>query len=224
MRITPFAVLEQHARDEFARRFRDQPEPRFLNVRATLQLDAPRSLVWGGVGYWAPPLGFEDGLRLLAVSSYLADALRQDHAAGIRTAVQTATPLLRKVLRRRPPPMWRVFARVRDAAAAQRAFLHDDPEALLHLMRWLMQVEDEAPTVPPGKRVTVDLIANRYVFEDALKREPRSWKDYVYGMHHVARKAAQEDLRTAVAVRIGVNADKKGWQDYEREQRPAAGW
>jgi hypothetical protein len=222
MRITPFAVLEQHARDEFARRFRDVPEPKFLNVRATLQLDAARSLVWGGIGYWSPPLGFEDGLRLFAVSSYLADALRQN--AGVSSAVQIAVPLLRKVMRRRIRPWWRPLARIREAAAAQRAFVADDPQELLHLMRWLLHVEDEAPSVPPSTRATIDLIDNRYAFEGHFKRAPRSWKDYVYGMHHIGRHASRSDLRLAVATRIGVNGDKDGWQAYERELRSAAGW
>jgi hypothetical protein len=224
MRITPFAVLEQHAREEYRRRFSGAPEPRYLNARALLQLDAPRSLVWGGVGYWAPPLGFEDGARLFALSGFLADALRQDHASATRDAVALTVPLLHKALRRRRLPWWRIIARIQQADAAERAFLNDDPHDLLALVRWLLYVEDEAPTVPPSTRVTIDLLDNRYAFEGFFKRPPRSWKDYVYGMHHLGRQASRKDLRLAVATRIGVNGDKDGWRDYERELRAAAGW
>jgi hypothetical protein len=224
VRIKPFAVLEQHAREEYRKRFASVPEPRYLNARALIQLDAPRSLVWGGVGYWAPPLSFEDGQRLFAVSSYLADALKQGHAHAIRSAVQTAIPLIVQSLRRRRPSWWHVLSRIRSAAAALRAFTEDDPQDLLAIMRWLLYVEDEAPSIPADRRVTIDLIDNRYAFEGYFKRPPRSWKDYVYGMHHIGRQSSREDLRNAVATRIGVNADKKGWQEYERELRQAAGW
>jgi hypothetical protein len=218
-RLAAAARAELHAQ-----RTASTPEPRFLNARASLTLDAPRSLVWGGVGYWSPPLGFEDGHRLLAVSSYLADAIRQEHAGAVRSAVQIAAPLLHRALRRSTPPFWRVVRRIRESAAAARAFLHDDPQDVLHLMRWLLHVEDESPATPPDRQITVDLIDNRYAFEDTFKRVPRSWKDYVYGMHHVARKSAREDLRRAVATRIAVNGDKDGWRDYEREMRTAARW
>jgi hypothetical protein len=224
VRITPFEVLEQHARKEYARRYASVPEPKYINARAEIQLDAPRSLVWGGVGYWAPPLSYEHGQRLFAVSSFLADALKQGHAHATRSAVEIAIPLFHQVLRRRRPPVRHVIARIREAAAAQRAFLHDDPQELLHLMRWLLYVEDESPLTPSEQRVTVDLIDNRYAFEGHYKRPPRSWKDYVYGMHHIARQQAREDLRAAVAARVGVNSDEKGWLKHERALRETAGW
>jgi hypothetical protein len=224
VRIKPFAVLEQHAREEYRKRFASVPEPRVLNAHALVSFAAPRSLVWGGVGYWVPPLSYEDGNRLLAAASFIHDALRQDKPVAATAASKTAARILHALLPRRRPPVWRVGERLRQWFRSRFTFYHDPPEQIESLLRWLLHVEDDAPLVPADRQATIDLIDNKYAFEGHFKRPPLSWKDYVYGMRHIARQASREDLRGAVAARIGVNADAKGWRDYERELRALAGW
>jgi hypothetical protein len=80
MRIVPFEVLEEHAREEYRQRFANAPEPKVLNARALAVYDSPRSFVWGGVGYWAPPLSYESGVRLMIAANALRDL--RDHPAA----------------------------------------------------------------------------------------------------------------------------------------------
>ena len=213
MRVVPFAVLEEHAREEYRQRFANAPEPKVLNARALAVYDAPRSFVWGGVGYWAPPLSYEDGMRLMIA----ANALRDLQGAGDRltSAAITAARLIRAVVDRRRRPLWRLWS---------RSFYRDTPESLAGLIGYLLHVEDESPVIPSDQRVTVDLVDNRYTFEGHFKRKPDSWADYVYGMRHIGRATSRGDLRLAIGSRVGVNADDEAWRAFEREMRQHSGW
>lgn len=213
MRIVPFEVLERHAREEYQKRFANAPEPRVINVRALTTLDAPRSFIWGGVGYWAPPLSFESGFRLLVAANALRDLRDGGDPAALERAKIRAARLVRSVLRCRRL-WWRLT----------RAFYRDPPAEVEEVIRHLLYVEDESPVIPSDRPVTVDMVDNLYTFEAAFGRRPRSWRDYVYGMRHIGRANSRGDLRGAVATRIGVNSDEKGWKAFERDMRLYAGW
>jgi hypothetical protein len=212
MRITPFKVLEEHARKEYKKRFAHVPEPRVINARPSASIDAPRSFVWGGIGYWCPPLSYESGKRLLIVANALRDLRGRNEDTARRVAI-TAARLIRKNIRSRRP-FWRLT----------RAFYRDPPEELEAIIRGLLYVEDESTVVPSDRPVTVDLIDNAYAFEFAYKRKPTTWADYVYGLRHIGRDNARHDLRMAIAYRVGANADKRAWEDFDREARAMAGW
>jgi hypothetical protein len=222
MRITPFHVLEQHAREEYRKRYAEVPEPKVINAHAWATFGAPRSLVWGGVGYWAPPLSYEDGMQCLIAANALRDIRRAGKPSP--SVTQQAIAIARSHLRRQRPPFWRVRERVLQWAAHTLAVKRASPIETENALHWLIDVEDDAVYAPSERGVTVDLIANRYAFELAYKRKPESWKDYVYGLRHLGRDGAQVDFRTAVSTRVGVNADEKNWKQYERDQRAAAGW
>ena len=191
-------MLEEHARKEYLRKFGDAPEPVVLNARALAVYDAPRSFVWGGVGYWAPPLSYESGIRLMIA----ANALRELRGAGDRLtrAAITAARLIRAAVDRKRRPLWRLWS---------RAFYTDRPLNWRAKIREMLHVEDESPVIPSEQRVTVDLIDNRYTFEGFFKRRPASWADYVYGMRHIGRAMSRGDFRLAITSRVGVNADDK---------------
>lgn len=212
MRITPFRVLEEHARKEYAKKFNGVPEPRVINQRPLATLDAPRSFVWGGIGYWCPPLSYEGGSRLLIAANALRDLRKSGNAVRLDAARITAARIVRKHVRSRRP-LWRLT----------RAFYRDPADQIEGLIRWLLYVEDESTIVPSEQPVTVDLIHMRYAFEDMFGRPPRSWPDYVYGIRYIGRKSSQEDLRSAAAFRVGRWADKKGWAEYDRSMRAFGG-
>ena len=213
MQLVPFKVLEEHARKEYLRKYGEVPEPVVLNARALAVYDFPRSFVWGGVGYWAPPLSYESGIRLMIA----ANALRDLRGAGDRLtrAAFTAARLIRAAVDRKRRPLWRLWS---------RAFYTDSPLELEGMIRELLHVEDESPVIPSEQRVTVDLIDNKYAFEGFYKRKPDSWADYVYGMRHMGRAMSRGDFRLAISSRVGVNADDKAWRAFEREMRQHAGW
>lgn len=215
MKITPFPVLEQHARNQYRARFASAPEPKVINARALATLDAPRCFVWGGVTYWAPPLSYESGVRLMVAREAIRETMKTANTVVQTEVARTAATLIRKVLDRRRRPLWRLWS---------GAFFHDPPEILAELIDFLLYVEDQSSHVPSDRPVTVDLIDNLYSFQAQYGRRPSTWKDYVYGMRHIARLSSREDLRGAAFTRVGVNADQKSWREYEREMRAAAGW
>jgi hypothetical protein len=212
MQIAPFEEFEARARKEYKERFAHVPEPRVINARALASLDAPRSFIWGGIGYWCPPLSYESGFRLLIAANALRDLRGRSGDQSRRVAI-TAARLIRQSVRSRRP-WWRLT----------RAFFRDPPEELEGLIRWLLYVEDESTMVPSDRPVTVDLVDNRYAFEGHYKRRPTTWADYVHGLRHIGRAATRSDLRMAIAYRVGANADKRGWEDFDREARAMAGW
>lgn len=212
MRITPFRVLEEHARAEYQKRLASAPEPKVINARALATLDAPRSFVWGGIGYWAPPLSYDGGIKLLVVAGMLRDLRNAGDVLRTEPARIRAASLIRQNVRSRRP-LWRLT----------RAFYRDAAADLEAVIRWLLHVEDESLVVPSEKPVTVDLIHLRYAFEDVFNRAPRSWSDYVHGIRYIGQKYSQQDLRYAAATRTGRFADKHGWSEYERAMREHGG-
>ena len=52
---------------------------------------------------------------------------------------------------------------------------------------------------------------------------PLSWSHYQYALRHLARIEARDVLGVAVASRTAFNADKDGWQRFERELNAVAG-
>jgi hypothetical protein len=210
--IAPRAEIERHARKEYAQRYSSVPEPRFINASASVSFSAPRRFMWGGVGYYCPPLSYENGLRLFAA----AQALREAGGPSAPVVLRMAVRVLRSVLHARRRPLWRYWS---------RAFYDTPAEHVEMILRGLLYVEDESPPgPPPEKRVTVDLLDNKYAFEACYKRKPESWADYTCGLRHIARTSSRGDLRGAVAFRVASMADKKTWRDYERDLRAAAGW
>ena len=184
-----------------------------MNAPAVAVFDAPRCFVWGGVGYWVPALSYESGVRLMIAATALREL--RGHGERLARAAITAARLIRNCVDRKRRPLWRFWS---------RAFFTDPPEHIESVIHYLLGVEDESPVIPTGRRITIDLIDNRYTFEGHFKRPPRSWADYVYGMRHIGRATTRDDLRLAVASRVGVNADAKGWQAFESEMRQQAGW
>jgi hypothetical protein len=215
MQIVAFEELEQHAREEYRKRFGKTSEPKVINASAWATFGQPRSLVWGGLVYWAPPLSYEDGVRCMIAANALRDRPSAHYTAK-------AILLARSLMRRQRPSLWRLRARLRELVAFH--VYRPPTEEVRNVLHWLMHVPDEATYVPPEKPGTIDLIGNRYAFELAYHRRPDSWADYVYGMRELGRRTAQEDFRNAVSTRVGSNADEKGWKEYERDQRAAAGW
>lgn len=215
MKTVPFDELERFARERYAQKMASIPEPKVINARPLATLDAPRSFIWGGVGYWAPPLSYESGIRLMIAANALRDLRKGGGPQPAMDAAKfKAARMLRAALRCRRP-LWRWWS---------RAFFSDPAEHVEGVIRWLLEVEDEAPVIPTDQPVTVDLIDNLYTFQEVYRRRPYSWRDYVYGMRHIGRSASRADLREAVNARMGVNSDEKGWTKFEREMRAHAGW
>jgi hypothetical protein len=236
MRITPHAELEAYARQQYrkyAKRLalaaaRSVP----LNVEAVTLLNKPRELPYGKVSYRAPPLTFRQGFDLMVA----ANALRARRIANQPTdeARSIAVRLIRpvffpksRVLRLLLPARW---MNVPDIGI----------ETIIYALLFL---PDDGAVAPPSKPIRSDLMDAvatfaqqlpawcvpewRYWFFGWRKNRdaglPLSWAHYVYGMSHIARKLARDDLRAATAARRAW-ADKQAWKTFESEQRSAAGW
>jgi hypothetical protein len=70
----------------------------------------------------------------------------------------------------------------------------------------------------------LNLVDGLYEFQRAYGRAPRSWRDYSYGMGHLARAAARESIRLAAAGRMAQAVKPEDWKDWIREQRTHADW
>lgn len=219
MKIVPFRTLEEYARQEYRKKYAEMPEPKIVNAHAVTTFTAPRSFVWGGIGYWAPPLSYEAGRDLLVAARAILVARRSGTPAVLADCVRTATRLIRNVVRPRSR-VRRLFWRLtRDPFFGARS------DAIEMLINGLLYVPDESPAPPSSeKQIKIDLIADLYTFRALYGCRPESWADYVYGMRHVGRHGARHDLRAAVSARVAYHADKAGWRDYERDQLAAAGW
>ena len=73
-------------------------------------------------------------------------------------------------------------------------------------------------------RTRLNLIDGLYEFQRAFGRSPRSWRDYSYGMGHLARASARESIRMARAGRMAQAAKPEDWRDWSQEQRFYADW
>jgi hypothetical protein len=222
MRIIPRAVLEAAAHEAYVRHFANVPAPKILNLEALLAFGLPRKLHWASVEYDVPPLGFREGMQLHVTAIALRDLRRQGAPPDrVRSMVRLARHLMRSVVR--PSRGWRrrcwswLAVPVRNASEMEQ------------LCYWLLDVPDEIPVAPPADAITVDIvdqIANfarefgAWCGPDGL---PLSWAHYCYGLKHVHRSYARQDLRHAIAGRAA-QADQKSFREWSMESRAAAGW
>lgn len=223
MQIRPFEELEAMARERYRKKYASVPEPKVINVDALVQFTAPREFTWGGVGLRAPPLGFVAGVRLMVAANAIRDLrLAQAPPGFSQAAVVTAAALIRQTV----VPLTR-FRRLRWRWSGM--FAHDEPEAVEGLLRWLLDVPDQAPNPPATVQVTLDFMD---AFVDFVREFPawvgpdgfpRSWAAYVYGCRNLHRSRAREDLRAAMAARAA-GADVKDFKQWNNELRSAAGW
>lgn len=226
MQIAPFAVLEAHARAEYARKYASVPQPRLVNVDTPLQFTAPRRFVCGGVGYRAPPLTYRQGLQLLITANALKDLQDSKVPADMLEAARhRAALLIRSIVvpRRR---LSRLFYRL-----TRNPFRGLGASTLEKLLRGLTAVPDEAPrtSVPSLNRVTVDFMDAAANFARELPAWcgadglPRSWAHYLYGLRHLERARARIDLRSAVAARAA-KTDARNFREYLADEQNVAGW
>lgn len=208
-------------RRERIRLVKQAPEPLVINIPVVLGFDQPREFQWGGVGLRAPPLSYRLGLRLMVAANALRELRTQKAPASqVAGVLRSTSSLLREAVHPIKCRHWLTW---------RRAFRRDDPEAVEGLCCWLVDVLDEAaPPPPPKETVTVDLVDRLAEFCRVFPAwvtngVPRSWAHYQFGLRHLARQAAREDLRNAIATRAG-QADPKGFKEYSAEVRAAAGW
>jgi len=220
-----FAQAKHEAEKRQQRIVASLPEPKVINLEALITFNAPRSFIWGGVGYRAPPLSFLAGVRLLVAANALRD-LRTANAPEQtqRAAARVAAFVVRANI---VPlgPMRRLRWRL-----GRRPFRWDDPQELEGLCRWLHHVPDDSSAPPPPEKPGILDFADAFagfvraypawVGTDGL---PVSWAAYLYGVRHLTRAMAREDLRRAISARWA-GADSKGWSTYFGEQQRLAGW
>jgi hypothetical protein len=211
MRITPFAVLEQHARREYQRHF---APARVRNATAVVALGEHRPLRWRGHRYTVRPLPWRAGMVLLACVEVLRDQNASPRAreSAVRNIARTAHSLVRARRTRRP---WR------------NPFLLATPAVLLSLANWLIAVPDEIAVPPAEGARYVDLMDGlmeylRAGYPATPEGLPVSWAHYQYALRHSGRTVARETLRLAQAVRVA-QAGKDEWRKYTDALRNAAG-
>lgn len=213
MKAIPLEVIQQRARDDQAKRFSAAP-PKVRNAQALVALGEFRPRRFRGMGYRVPPLSFSAGARLLVVSQML---LRPSDHEG---AVQAARKVMGDLYRRQRFGAWRRPRRnpFRDATAHEIAAEID----------FLLDIPDETPATGDAGG-TIDLMDGLLEFSrlfpafigpDGL---PVSWAHYQYGLRHIGRVKAREQLEMASATRVA-QADKKSFQEWYRELRTVSGW
>jgi hypothetical protein len=208
-------------RKERLRLVKDAPEPVVINLDAVLTIGQSREVQWGAIKLHAPPLDFKMGARLY-VSAHALHDLREREAPteSIKAAQFVVAALLRQAVKP---------ARGRDRLRCWHCvFLKDSPEELEQLIHWLLHVPDEAGYVPPKQQVTIDFMDNVATFAKAFPGWmkdgwPMSWAHYQYGMRHLGRAWAREELRTASATRMA-QTQVEDFKPYVLETKAAAGW
>lgn len=208
-------------RRERVRLVKDAPEPVVINLDAVLTIGQSREVQWGAIKLHAPPLPFRLGAKLYVSANALRE-LREKSAPpqSIKAAQSVVAALLREAVKP---------ARGIDHLRCWWCvFLKDSAEELQGLIRWLLFVPDEAGYVPPTRAVTIDFMDNVAVFAKSFPAWmkdgwPMSWAHYQYGMRHLARAWAREELRTASATRMA-QTEAKDFKPYVMETQQAAGW
>lgn len=223
MQIRPFSELEAAARERYRQKFASVPAPTLINLEALVTFAVPRVLEWRGVGYRAPPLPYQTGLRLQVAAQALQELTsRGAPEASRRAAARVAARVVATLLRPRAP--WRVAWRRR-----LRTSLLADLDAFQGLLWWLIHVPDQGVVPPATRAVTVDCMDTltdfvrefpRWVGADGF---PLTWAHFQYGVRHLGRARARADLRMAVAARAAGSTDK-GWKEWETEWLASAGW
>lgn len=208
-------------RRENVRVLKATPEPSVININAVLVLGQERKVQWGAITLHAPPLPFLLGAKLLVAANALRD-LRDKKApeSSMKAAQSVAAALLRQALK-----PTKKLDRLRCWSCV---FTKDSDEDVEGLIRWLIDVPDEASYTPPKKKVTIDFMDNVAQFAAAFPAWmqdgwPLSWAHYQYGSRHLGRAWVREEMRQAAASRAG-QAEKKDFQEYVAEQKYAAGW
>lgn len=229
MQVGKFEELEAIARERYRERYAPEsvPEPRVVNADAVIQYAPPRKFEVGGIGLRAPPLSFQNGVRLLVAANAIRDIRTADPPAPpefFPAAREQAVGFIGQCVTPISP-----FRRFRGAWL--RPFYLMEAEDLELFLRFLVYLPDNGPSGPPSdKPVTVDLIdqakaitAKWPACADA-NGLPRLWADYIYGSRHLARARAREDLRMATMFRIAQGADKHEWKSFLADEQSAAGW
>lgn len=223
VRLRPREQLEREARAFAATHLKAAPEPKIINVEAVLAFEAPRAFQWGGVGYRAPPLSYQAGVRLQVAANALEE-LRTKEAPDsfTRPACRTAVRLLTQSIH--PTRWWRRLL------VWRAPFFRNDPAEIEALLRWLLSVPDDAHyPIPQGPAITVDVMDHRMAFAREFPSlidatgNPRSWAAYQYGLRHLSRLHARRDLATGTAVRFA-GAIEESWKTWRTERLAAAGF
>lgn len=225
LRIVPPEEIDRIAREAYARRFKDVPEPVVLNVEPLLALDAPRDFSWGGVGYRAPPVSYRTGVRLLVCANHLRELRQKKAGPGkVRPAIRTAAWTIRLAVC--PSGLRsRVLDRILPCPFASTV----DPIDIEALCRWLIAAPDQSAFIPATEKTTVDVIdalasfAREFPAWVNADGWPISYRHYLYGTRHLGRLGARTDLKHATAVRMA-NTQRDDWKAYAEELRAAAGW
>ena len=215
------AEIAEAIRKERVRLLKESPEPVIINLDAVLTIGQSREFQWGAIKLHAPPLPFPLGARLFVAANALRD-LRENQASDL--SIKAAQSVVAALLRKAVKPS-RSLDRLRCWSCA---FTKDDPEAIEGLIRWLLMVPDEASYTPPDRKVTIDFMDNVAAFGKAFPAWmkdgwPMSWAHYQYGMRHLGRAWAREELRLASANRMA-QAEQKHFKPYVAETQQAAGW
>lgn len=91
-------------------------------------------------------------------------------------------------------------------------------------------VPDDAPKPVGDSGGVTDYLDLLFAFRKAYpalldsRRMPCSWKDFLYGMAHLNRENARENIRIASAVGIGMSGESDEKRGWHRLQRIQAGW
>lgn len=227
MQIVPFETLEAHARQAYRTAMRNQPTVKVVNAEAVVELLTPRVLELGGVSYRAPPVPFEVGLRL-HIATLAFDDRRQAPEATLRATHDTVARFFASTLE--PVSRWRAPWHRRHL---RRFLLATLPSEMLLLARWVLDLADDHPLPPAtGRGVRrhdfldhlVQCAAACPALMDPSTGLPRTWQAYLAVARYLARQRAREDLRLALAVRHGVNANAKQFTHYAHDEGSLAGW
>ena len=213
--------IEAAVRKERVRLLKDVPEPVIINLDAVLTIGQSRELQWGAIKLHAPPLSFPLGARLFVSANALRE-LREKEAPpqSIKAAQSVVAALLRQAVK--------PARKIDHLRCWSCVFLKDSAEDIEGLCRWLLSVPDGAGYPMPDKQITIDFMDNVAGFAKAFPawmRDgwPMSWAHYQYGMRHLSRAWAREELRMAAASRMA-QTEAKDFKPYVTETQRAAGW
>ena len=225
MKIAPRVVLEEHARQEYRKRFGDYVPQKVRNAPALAALGEHRPLRFAGHYYRVPMLPWRAGVRLLAVDGVLREEGSRPAlvAEAKRKAVVTldACVVERRMVRR---GLWfrREWLPPRKSAFA--VLIHADTSLLRGVVGWFMEVPDEHPPAPTESRELIDLLQGfaaymRSGWPVTPDGYPASWAHYQYCLRDMGRTEARARRQNAEDMRVAFGADEKAWKNWLRELR-----
>lgn len=108
--LAPEGEIERIAREGYRKHFAD-PEPvNFANFAPVLELREDTLLVFRGRMYRAPPVSFEDGLRLIELAALQTEVAKSNEAIEIARGINQIQRAAVKAFRRLCRPIdWRRF-------------------------------------------------------------------------------------------------------------------